>query len=124
MGQLGLQPPCDSRPGLTVLAVPLFHALDTIIAHDPSIRTSGFFWLIQIPLILYLRARGVNSYTHTRFDSHPMPRAAQLVFFYPAASLSWWRPPMVTTTHTHPPDQALPGPAVCLVRRGRQSLTY
>ena len=26
LGQIGLQPPCDSRPGLTVLAGPLFHA--------------------------------------------------------------------------------------------------
>ena len=26
LGQVGLQPPCDSRPGLTVLAGPLFHA--------------------------------------------------------------------------------------------------
>ena len=26
LGQVGLQPPCDSRPGLTVLAVPLFPA--------------------------------------------------------------------------------------------------
>ena len=26
LGQIGLQPPCDSRPGLTVLAVPLFPA--------------------------------------------------------------------------------------------------
>ena len=26
LGQVGLQPPCDSRPWLTVLAVPPFHA--------------------------------------------------------------------------------------------------
>ena len=76
--------------------------LGTIIAHHPSIRTSRFFSLILNSLILYLRARGVNSYTHARFDSDPMPRAAQLVFFYPAASLSWWRPPMVIRTlNTH-----------------------
>ena len=61
--------------------------LDTIIAHETSIRTSGFFGLILNSLILYLRARGVNSYTHTHLTLTTAEGGAAAPF-HRAASLS------------------------------------